>query len=142
MRHAELIKRMTPEEKVALGSGQDNWRTKAIERLGIPSLFMADGPHGLRKQETGGDHLGLMASVNATCFPTSSALASSFDPELLYEVGEALGKEARATGVNLILGPGVNMKRNPLCGRNFEYYSEDPFLAGRLAAAWIRGVQA
>ena len=142
MRHAEVINHMTLEEKVALGSGQDNWRTKAIERLGIPSLFMADGPHGLRKQETGGDHLGLMASVNATCFPTSSALASSFNPELLREVGEALGKEARAIGVNLILGPGVNMKRNPLCGRNFEYYSEDPFLAGRLAAAWIQGVQA
>lgn len=141
MKHADIIEQMTLEEKVALGSGLGQWRTKAFPRLGIPSIFLADGPHGLRKQEKGGDHLGLTSSVKATCFPTASALAASFDAALLNAVGDALGKEARRMGVNVILGPGVNMKRNPLCGRNFEYYSEDPFLSGKLAVAWIQGVQ-
>lgn len=142
MRHADRIARMTPEEKVALGSGLGYWQTKPLSHLNLPSLFMADGPHGLRKQDKAGDHLGLEASVKATCFPTASALAASWDPELLYEIGSALGREARALGVNIILGPGVNMKRNPLCGRNFEYFSEDPLLSGALAAAWIQGAQA
>ena len=141
MKHADTIAKMSLQEKVALGSGLGHWQTKAFPRLGIPSLFMADGPHGLRKQENAGDHLGLTASVKSTCFPTASALGSSFDPTLLRRVGDALGKEARRLGVQLVLGPGVNMKRNPLCGRNFEYYSEDPYLSGKLAAAWIHGVQ-
>lgn len=141
MKHADIIKKMTLEEKVALGSGLGYWRTKPYPEYGIPSIFLADGPHGLRKQETAGDHLGLDASVSTTCFPTASALAASWDIDLLHTVGDALGKEATKIGVNVILGPGVNMKRNPLCGRNFEYYSEDPYLAGKLAAAWILGVQ-
>jgi len=142
MKHADTIKKMSLKEKVALGSGLGYWRTKPLPRLQVPSIFLADGPHGLRKQTNQGDHLGLSASVKTTCFPTASALAASFDVDLLQAVGDALGKEALATGVNIILGPGVNMKRNPLCGRNFEYYSEDPYLSGKLAAAWIRGVQA
>lgn len=141
MKHADIIKKMTLEEKVALGSGLGYWQTKSYPEHGIPSIFLADGPHGLRKQETAGDHLGLDASVSTTCFPTASALAASWDIDLLRAVGNALGKEALKIGVNVILGPGVNMKRNPLCGRNFEYYSEDPYLTGKLAAAWINGVQ-
>ncbi|MEU4623379.1 glycoside hydrolase family 3 C-terminal domain-containing protein [Actinoplanes sp. NPDC023801] len=129
-------------DKVALGSGASFWTTREIPALGLPSILMTDGPHGLRGQGEGGDHLGLNASSTATCFPTASALACSWDVGLAAEVGTAIGLEAVDQGVNVVLGPGVNMKRNPLCGRNFEYFSEDPYLAGKLAAAWIRGLQA
>jgi beta-glucosidase len=129
-------------DKVALGSGASFWRTRAVPAIGLPSILMTDGPHGLRGQGEGGDHLGLNASSTATCFPTAGALACSWDVELAAEVGTAIGLEAVDQGVNVVLGPGVNMKRNPLCGRNFEYFSEDPYLAGKLAAAWIRGLQA
>lgn len=135
---------MTLEEKIAFCSGASFWETKAFPRHGIPSLFMCDGPHGLRKQTSSNDHLGpigLNANITATCFPTASAASASWDTELLQEMGEAIAIEALREKVNIVLGPGVNMKRNPLCGRNFEYYSEDPFLSGKLAAAWIKGVQ-
>lgn len=132
-----LVARMTLEEKASLTSGRDFWSTKPIERLGIPSIFMTDGPHGLRKAATGS----FTDSVPATCFPTASALAASWDPALLREVGAALGQECQANDVQILLGPGANMKRSPLGGRNFEYFSEDPILAGSLAAALIEGVQ-
>ena len=133
----ELVKKMTIEEKASLCSGAGAWTTKSIDRLGIPSIFMTDGPHGLRKTE-GFDFTKTQA---ATCFPTGSALASSWNPALLGKVGKALGQECQANDVQIILGPGINMKRSPLCGRNFEYYSEDPLLAGKLAAGLINGVQ-
>lgn len=141
MKHDDIIGAMTLEEKIAFCSGASFWKTEAYPQYGIPSLFLADGPHGLRKQGGEGDHLGLNASVSTTCFPTASAAASTWNPALLRKMGDALGKEARREDVNIILGPGVNMKRNPLCGRNFEYYSEDPYLSGVLAAAWVDGVQ-
>ena len=142
LRHKDRIARMTLEEKIQLCSGASTWTTKAMPQHGIPSLFLADGPHGLRKQVSEqGDHLGIHASQPATCFPTASAVASTWDLDLVREMGEALGKEAVQQGINVLLGPGVNMKRNPLCGRNFEYFSEDPYLAGKMAAAWIQGVQ-
>lgn len=141
MRYKELIEQMTLEEKASLTSGKDFWQTQEIERLGIPSIFLADGPHGLRKQAVAADHLGLNPSVPATCFPTAATLANSWSEELGREVGACLGKEAAAQHVNVLLGPGLNIKRNPLCGRNFEYYSEDPYLAGKMAAALIQGVQ-
>ena len=141
MKYADLIAKLTLEEKAGLTSGRDFWHTKAVERLGIPSEMMTDGPHGLRKQESDSDALGLGRSVPATCFPTESALANSWDETLLSAVGRALGEEAVAQGVGMVLGPGVNIKRSPLCGRNFEYFSEDPYLAGKLAAAQVRGVQ-
>jgi beta-glucosidase len=128
-------------DKVALGSGASFWTTREMPAIGLPSILMTDGPHGLRGQGEGGDHLGLNGSSTATCFPTASALACSWDVDLATEVGTAIGLEAVDQGVNVVLGPGVNMKRNPLCGRNFEYFSEDPYLAGKLAAAWIRGLQ-
>ncbi|MDV6319117.1 glycoside hydrolase family 3 C-terminal domain-containing protein [Chromohalobacter sp. HP20-39] len=138
-----LIARMTLEEKASLCSGADFWHTKAVERLDIPSIMMSDGPHGLRKQPNGPgeDHLGLLDSVPATCFPTAAGLASSWDPALLRRLGEALGQEAQAEGLGIVLGPGANIKRSPLCGRNFEYFSEDPLLSSTLAAAHIEGVQ-
>ncbi|NGO81372.1 beta-glucosidase [Streptomyces sp. YC504] len=136
-----LLAALTREEKAALLDGSDFWRTPSVERLGIPSVMLSDGPHGLRKQPESGDHLGLLDSVPATCFPPAAGLASSWDVELLGRVGEALGREARAERVSVLLGPGVNMKRSPLCGRNFEYFSEDPHLAGELGAAWVRGLQ-
>ncbi|WP_229776853.1 glycoside hydrolase family 3 C-terminal domain-containing protein [Alicyclobacillus cellulosilyticus] len=132
------IAAMTLEEKAGLCSGLDFWRTKPVERLGIPSILMTDGPHGLRKQREGG---GLMDSVPATCFPSGAALACSWDRELLQEVGKAIGEECQAEGVSILLGPAVNIKRSPLCGRNFEYFSEDPLLASELALSHIRGVQ-
>ena len=141
MKYADLIAKLTLEEKAGLTSGRDFWHTKAVERLGIPSEMMTDGPHGLRKQESDSDALGLGRSVPATCFPTASALANSWDETLLSAVGRALGEEAVAQGVGMVLGPGVNIKRSPLCGRNFEYFSEDPYLAGKLAAGYIRGIQ-
>ncbi len=137
----ELLRQLTLEEKASLLDGSDFWRTQPVERLGIPAVMVTDGPHGLRKQREGGDHLGLSDSVPATCFPPAAALASSWDPDLLERIGRALGTECRAEDVAVLLGPGVNMKRTPLCGRNFEYFSEDPRLAGELAAALVRGVQ-
>src|ERR1700760_489700 len=128
---------MTLEEKALLLSGDGWWKTHAIERLQIPSICMTDGPHGLRKVQGGG----LSESVPATCFPTASALASSWDVELIREVGAALAEESQASDVQILLGPGINMKRSPLGGRNFEYFSEDPFLAGKMASGYIQGVQ-
>ncbi|MEC9488494.1 MAG: glycoside hydrolase family 3 protein, partial [Halanaerobium sp.] len=136
-----LLDQLTMEEKVSLCSGKDFWRLEGIERLGIPSIMVADGPHGLRKQGESSDHLGLQSSVKATCFPTAVSLAASWDRQLLSEVGKAIAEECLEEDVAVLLGPGVNIKRSPLCGRNFEYYSEDPFLAGELAAAFINGVQ-
>jgi beta-glucosidase len=136
-----LIKQMTLEEKAGLCSGADFWHTKAIERLGIPSIMMTDGPHGLRKQEAGADHLGINTSVPATCYPAGAALACSWDRELIEKIGIALGEECQAEGVSIILGPAANIKRSPLCGRNFEYFSEDPCLSSEMAASHIRGVQ-
>lgn len=139
--YQELIDQMTLEEKASLLSGQNFWNTKPIPRLGIPSIMLTDGPHGLRKQGGKADHLGLNKSIPSTCFPTASALANSWDTGLMEQVGACLGEEAAAERVGVVLGPGLNMKRNPLCGRNFEYFSEDPFLSGKLAAAMIRGIQ-
>ena len=138
----QLISEMTLEEKASLCSGASFWKTQKIDRLNIPDIMVADGPHGLRKQGKNEDHLGLGESIHATCFPTASAIACSFDCELIEKVGNALGEECLKEKVAVILGPGANMKRSPLCGRNFEYFSEDPYAAGKLAAAWIKGVQA
>jgi beta-glucosidase len=137
----KLISEMTLEEKASLCSGENFWMTKSIDRLGIPSIMMTDGPHGLRKQAGDADHLGLNESVPATCFPSAVGLATSWNRELISAVGEALGKECQAEGISILLGPGANIKRSPLCGRNFEYFSEDPYLTGELAAAHIAGVQ-
>lgn len=137
----QLLSELTLEEKCALGSGLDTWHTKPVSRLGIRSIRTQDGPHGLRKQQDAADNLGLNESVPATCFPTAVSLACSFDRELLRKVGAAIGMEALQQEVDVVLGPGVNIKRSPLCGRNFEYFSEDPLLAGELAAAYIQGVQ-
>ncbi len=137
----KLVSQMTLEEKASLASGKDFWQAKAVERLGIPSIYFSDGPHGLRKQEAAADHLGLNESVKSTCFPTAVTMASAWDENLCYTVGQALGKEATALNVGVLLGPGTNIKRSPLCGRNFEYYSEDPYLAGKCAAGLIRGIQ-
>jgi len=136
-----LIKQLTLEEKAALCSGKTFWSTKDIEHLGIPSLFVCDGPHGLRKQEKKGDNLGVVKSEPATCFPTACAIGSSWDVDLIESVGRAIGKEALASKVDIVLGPGVNIKRSPLCGRNFEYYSEDPYLTGKLGTAIVKGIQ-
>ncbi len=136
-----ILKQLTLEEKASLCSGADNWHTKAVERLGATAIMMSDGPHGMRTQLGKTDHLGINDSEPATCFPTASASAASFDPELLEQIGSAIGAEAAKLGVSLVLGPGTNIKRHPLCGRNFEYFSEDPYLAGKLSAGFIRGVQ-
>lgn len=141
MKYKSLIDQMSLRDKVALCSGEDFFATKAFEKYGIPSIRMADGPHGLRKQVESADHLGLNKSVPATCFPTASLIACSWDRDLLYEMGAAIAEEALQEGVSIVLGPGVNIKRNPLCGRNFEYFSEDPYLAGEMAAGWIEGLQ-
>lgn len=137
----ELIGKMTLEEKAGLCSGSDFWHTKAIERLGVPSMMVSDGPHGLRKQIGDADHLGRNASIEAVCFPTGCALAASFDRDLIFKIGQALGEECQAEGVGVLLGPAVNIKRSPLCGRNFEYFSEDPFLTSEMASSQIKGVQ-
>lgn len=137
----ELLTKLTLEEKAALLQGKTMWTTWDLPRVGLPSIFLSDGPHGLRKQAGPADNLGLNASLPATCFPTAAAMANSWDPALGEELGEYLGKEAAANGVNVLLGPGLNIKRSPLCGRNFEYFSEDPYLAGKMAAAYIRGIQ-
>lgn len=136
-----LLSRLTLEEKAGLLSGSDFWRTASVERLGIPAIMCSDGPHGLRVQLDDADHVGLAVSVPATCFPTASALASSWDSDLVAEVGRTLGVEAKRWGVSVVLGPGVNIKRSPLCGRNFEYFSEDPFLSGELGSAMVSGIQ-
>lgn len=136
-----LISKMTLEEKASLCSGLDFWKTQPIERLGIPSIMLTDGPHGLRKQVIESDQIGLTDSVPATCFPTASALAATWNRDLVREVGVALGEECRQEKVGVILGPGANIKRTPLCGRNFEYFSEDPYLSGEIAASHIQGVQ-
>ena len=138
----KILQQMTLEDRIALCSGENFWETKKYEKYGIPSLFMCDGPHGLRKQEDVADMLGVNESRKATCFPAEVTTAGSWDPELLTAIGSAIGQEAREQGVGLVLGPGVNLKRNPLCGRNFEYFSEDPYLAGKLAAGFIRGAEA
>jgi beta-glucosidase len=132
---------MTLEEKASLTTGKNFWQTRNIDRLGIPSLFLSDGPHGLRKQAAKADRIGLNASVPATCFPTASAVANTWNPDIVRQMGEVLGEEAASMNVQVLLGPGINIKRNPLCGRNFEYYSEDPYLAGKLAASCIQGIQ-
>ena len=137
----ELISQMTLEEKAGMCSGLDFWHLKNVDRLGIPSVMVSDGPHGLRKQDDKGDHLGINDSIKAVCFPPACLSACSFDRELMTKLGETIGKEAQATDVSVVLGPAVNIKRSPLCGRNFEYYSEDPYLAGETAAAFIDGVQ-
>ena len=137
-----ILKEMTLEDKIALCSGASFWETKRFERYGIPALFMCDGPHGLRKQEDAADMLGVNNSRPATCFPAEVTTAGSWDPALLEQIGAAIGEEAREQDVGLVLGPGANLKRNPLCGRNFEYFSEDPYLAGKLAAGFIRGLEA
>ncbi|NLL80164.1 MAG: glycosyl hydrolase [Clostridiales bacterium] len=136
-----LVAKMTLEEKAAMCSGADFWHTEAVERLGIPASMVSDGPHGLRKQDLKADHLGVNESIKAVCFPAGCATAASFNRELITRMGEALGEECQAEGVSVILGPAVNIKRSPLCGRNFEYYSEDPYVAGEIAAAHICGVQ-
>lgn len=136
-----LLKELTLEEKCALLSGAETFKTRGMPEHGIPQIWLSDGPHGLRKQAGESDHLGLNPSVPATCFPTASAVANSWDAALGEEIGAALGEEAAAQEVSVVLGPGLNMKRNPLCGRSFEYFSEDPYLAGKLAAGYIRGIQ-
>lgn len=141
MKHEEMIKKMTLEEKAAFLSGKGEWQTWDFERLGIPSMYCSDGPHGIRKQAGAGDHLGLNPSLPATCFPTAATMANSWDPALGEEIGRALGEEARVQDVHVVLGPGLNIKRSPLCGRNFEYFSEDPYLAGKMAAGYVRGIQ-
>lgn len=141
MKNKEIINKMTLEEKAAFLSGKGEWQTWDFERLGIPSMYCSDGPHGIRKQAGAGDHLGLNPSLPATCFPTAATMANSWDPELGEEIGEALGEEAEVQGVHVVLGPGLNIKRSPLCGRNFEYFSEDPYLSGKMAAGYVRGIQ-
>ena len=141
MKHIDqLVAKMTLEEKVSLTAGRDAWSTQPIERLDIPYIWVADGPHGLRRAPST-DKMGYGDQAPATCFPTASALSATWDVDLLNEVGQALGQESNALGVDILLGPGINIKRSPLGGRNFEYFSEDPFLSGKLGAAYINGVQ-
>ncbi|MBN2618223.1 MAG: glycoside hydrolase family 3 C-terminal domain-containing protein, partial [Spirochaetales bacterium] len=141
LKYREIIDKMTIEEKASLMSGKDYWQSKDIEHLGIFSMFLADGPHGIRKQAVSSEQIGLNAGIPATCFPTEATVANSWNEDLGEWVGSYLGIEAVSQNVNVLLGPGLNMKRNPLCGRNFEYFSEDPYLAGKLAAAYVRGIQ-
>lgn len=137
----KLLSEMSLKEKAALCSGKDFWHLEGVKRLDVPSIMVSDGPHGLRKQRQSADCLGINDSIQAVCFPTGSAVAASFDQDLIYQMGEVIGNECQAEDVSVILGPAVNIKRSPLCGRNFEYYSEDPYLAGRMAVSFIRGVQ-
>src|ERR687894_1073590 len=136
-----VLEQLSLEEKASLTLGSDFWHTAPVERVGIEAIMVSDGPHGLRAQLAEADHVGLSGSVPATCFPTASALGSSWNPNLFNEVGQALAREARACGVSVVLGPGINMKRSPLCGRNFEYVAEDPWLTGELATAMVQGLQ-
>lgn len=137
----KIISKLTLEEKASLCSGHDFWHTKAVERLDVPAMMMCDGPHGLRKQKGEGDHLGINESIETVCYPSASALAASFDRQVLSDLGTVLGQECQAEDVGMLLGPGVNIKRSPLCGRNFEYFSEDPYLAGELAVSYVRSLQ-
>ena len=141
LNYESIIKQMSLEEKALMMSGKNTWETVDFEKYGIPSMAMSDGPHGLRRQAGAGDHLGLNASLPATCFPTAASVANSWDETLGEEIGTALAEEAVTMDVNVILGPGLNIKRSPLCGRNFEYFSEDPYHAGKMAAAYVRGIQ-
>lgn len=141
MKYKELIEKMTLEEKASLMSGKNFWQSQEIEHLGVNSMFLADGPHGIRKQAVSAEQMGLNAGIPATCFPTAASVANSWNEGLAERVGEYLGEEAVTQKVNVLLGPGINIKRNPLCGRNFEYFSEDPYLAGKMAAGFIRGIQ-
>lgn len=141
LKYTAIIGQMTLVEKVSLLSGKDFWQTKSIPRLGVPSIYLADGPHGFRRQAAASERMGLNAGIPSTCFPTEAMVANSWNVELGEKVGSFLGSEAVSQGVSVLLGPGINMKRNPLCGRNFEYLSEDPFLAGKMAAAYVRGIQ-
>ena len=136
-----LVSQMTLEEKAGLCSGSDFWHTKGVERLGIPPVMVSDGPHGLRKQNDKADHLGVNESIKAVCFPAGCATTSSFDRNMVKKMGEAIGESCQHERLSVVLGPAVNIKRSPLCGRNFEYLSEDPYLAGKMAAAYIQGVQ-
>ncbi|MEO7447408.1 MAG: glycoside hydrolase family 3 N-terminal domain-containing protein, partial [Humibacillus sp.] len=138
---ADVVGGLTLEEKASLTSGSSFWFTQSVPRAGIPEVMLTDGPHGVRKQRASADEIGLGDSVPATCFPPAVALGSSFDPELVARVGAALGEEAAAEDVGVLLGPGINIKRSPLCGRNFEYFSEDPLVSGVLGAALVRGLQ-
>ena len=137
----KLVEQMTLEEKCYLLSGKDFWQTRSVKRLGIPNVTLSDGPHGIRKQEGASDQLGLNGSVPATCFPTAATVANSWDESLGEEIGQFLGEEAGSQDVCVLLGPGMNIKRSPLCGRNFEYFSEDPYLAGKMAASYVKGIQ-
>ena len=141
MKHQDILQKLTLEQKIALLSGRDVWSTYAFPEAGVPSMVLSDGPHGVRRQAGAGDHLGLNPSLPATCFPTAAGLANSWDPALAEKMGAAIGQEAASQGVGTLLGPGLNIKRSPLGGRNFEYFSEDPYLAGKMAAGLIRGVQ-
>lgn len=141
LKYKDIIDNMTLEEKAAFLSGKGEWESRDLKRLNIPSVFFSDGPHGIRKQAGAGDHLGLNESLPATCFPTAAAVANSWNESLGEEIGRALGEEACVQDVNILLGPGLNMKRSPLCGRNFEYFSEDPYLAGKMAASYVKGIQ-
>ncbi len=141
MKHQDIISKMTLEQKCYLLSGRDFWATRSTESAGVPSISLSDGPHGIRKQEGAGDQLGLNGSVPATCFPTAATMANSWDPALGEAMGQYLGEEAAVQDVAVLLGPGLNIKRSPLCGRNFEYFSEDPYLAGKMAAGYVRGIQ-
>lgn len=136
-----LVSQMTLEEKAGLCSGLDFWHTKPVERLGVPSVMVSDGPHGLRKQDDAADHLGVNDSIEAVCMPAACATAASFDRALIGRMGEAIGDSCQHEKLSVVLGPAVNIKRSPLCGRNFEYFSEDPYLAGEMAASFIGGVQ-
>ena len=139
--YEEILKQMTLEEKASLCSGSDFWHTQPVERLNVPAVFMSDGPHGLRKEkESQGTNI-MKLSYPAVCFPTAVTLASSWDTDLAVEIGQAIADEAKEQGQSTVLGPGVNIKRSPLCGRNFEYFSEDPYLAGQMGASWVHGVQ-
>lgn len=141
MKYQEVIAKMTLKEKASLCSGADFWKTKAIDRLEIPAVMVSDGPHGLRKQSTEGDHLGLSESVVAICYPSGAGIAASFDRNVAKTLGDALGEEAKSENIHTLLGPAINIKRSPLCGRNFEYFSEDPYLAGEMAASYVNAVQ-
>ena len=141
LKYDRIIKKLSIEQKCALLSGKNTWQTRDYPRQGIPAAWLSDGPNGLRKQAGAADHLGLNPSEPATCFPTAATVANSWDPALSEAVGRAIGEEAAACRVNVLLGPGLNTKRSPLCGRSFEYFSEDPYLSGKLAAGYVRGVQ-
>ena len=141
MKHPEILQKLSLEQKCALLSGKNTWQTQDYSKQGVPAIWLSDGPNGLRKQAGAADHLGLNPSVPATCFPTAATMANSWDPALGEKVGRALGEETAANRVNVLLGPGLNVKRSPLCGRSFEYFSEDPYLSGKMAAAYVRGIQ-